>query len=915
MRRTIPTLLLALGLIATSAPVRAQQAAPKPQAEQAQPAEATPESAAEPAQADAEATTPEPTQAAPDAAGDSPAAPQAPPGDDDEPATADPEGSEPEAAEPEQAEPEEAEPEPPAKTAPTVLVPRTACDGKKIKAIEVEGQGRVTRDDVLATMKLRVGVPCSDTEVASDAKALWDLGFFKDLIFSVEPEGNQVTLIVTLRERPSIAEITFEGNDAVSDEDIEEALELRAGTILSENAVRQQVAKIRDVYAEEGYFLAEVQYVLDKRPNNEVEVRYEIDEGPEVRVRRLRFVGNDNLSDDELGAFMQTGATGFLSFLSSNDAFKQATFDEDVLRLQALYYDRGYLNVQVSSPRVELTPDRAHIDITIPVQEGPRYKIGRLKVIEYDEKGQESKPLGGRRVVREMIKTDPGEWFSRTVLGEAIERITRHYRDAGYAKVQVEPQTNLENGRDIVHLTVAVKRGPPVHIERIHIQGNDKTRDKVIRREILIAEGDEYDQTLLEASKNRIQALGYFERVDMSEADGDDPDGLIITFEVQERATGTFQVGAGFSSIEQFILTAQIQQQNLFGHGQSLSLNAQISGIRQLVDVSLIEPYFLDTFWSASVNLFITQQNLADFVQRERGGGFSFGHPVFNRNLRLTARYRGRMVRLSTSTGGIFAGGNTNVQGARLNARDTIFADEQLDGFTSSVRFALSWDSRDNRIFPSRGIFASVSAEIASKVLGSERVFDRFRYFGRFYYPIIGGLVFKLNTEAGAVQARSDKGVPLFERFRLGGILSVRGFPFNSLGPTGNAARALDPTLSAGGRGQLLGGNIMLRANAELEMPIVEAVGIRALVFADAGNVFNTEPKFCTELGQASLRDEAADPCSMVDKFEVPLRYSVGFGFRWFSPLGPLRFEWGIPINKRSFEQAVRFEFTIGNFF
>ncbi len=830
-----------------------------------------------------------------------------------EPAAQEPEPSEPEPSEPEPLPDAAEEPEnealeelPERAEGPSVLVPRTVCEGRAIRAIEVTGNGRVSADDVRAGMKLKPRMPCTDAEVARDARALWELGYFDDLVFRAKVDGNDITLLVDVKERPAIGKVTFEGDDAIDEDDIREKVTLEVGSILSENLVRAQIPKVRDVYAEEGYFLAKVSYQLIPMANNQVEIRFDIVEGPEVSVRRIQFIGNDHLDDDEILQFMRTRPTGFFSFLSSNDTFKREFFDEDVLRLQALYYDRGYLTVQAASPRVELTPDRQQIDITVPVVEGPRFRIGRLRVVEYGGEDGEVEPLGGRRVVRELVDAQPGEWFSRTKVAEGIERITRHYRDASYAKVQVDPETELDAEKRIVHVTVAIRRGPPCHIERIDIQGNDKTRDRVVRREILIIEGEAYSQTLLERSKERINALGYFERVDMSESDGKESDGLVITYEVGERATGTFQVGAGFSSIEQFILTAQVDQQNLFGHGQSLSLQAQVSGIRQLIQVQFIEPYFLSTLWSLSLDATRTSNAFQTFTQKATGGGIAFGHPIFDRNLRLALRYGAEYVDVSANTGGFL--GAANAPGATIQQQSGL-ANRQLGGFTSSARLSLTWDSRDNRIFPTKGIFTSLSTEAADPYIGSERTYLRHRYFGRFYYPLFGGMVLRLNTEAGLITSRKPEGVPQYERFFLGGILSVRGFALQSLGPYNYIPFSNDPNGTP--VRYRLGGNVMLRSNLELEFPILAAVGIKGVVFTDAGNTFNLERRYC-QGGSEPEGDPTRDPCTFNP---LALRTSWGFGVRWFSPMGPLRFEWGFPFRRRSFEDEVRFEFTIGQFF
>ncbi|HEX6242723.1 MAG TPA: outer membrane protein assembly factor BamA, partial [Polyangiales bacterium] len=630
----------------------------------------------------------------------------------------------------EQAEPAAPEELPERASGPTVSVPRTVCEGKRIKAIEVAGNGRVLADDVRASLKLKQGMTCTDGAVARDARGLWDLGYFDDLIFSARVEGNELVLLLVVKERPAIGKITFEGDDEVDEEDIDEKVTLEVGAVLSENDVRAQIPKIRDVYAEEGYFLAKVEYTLKPLPNNQVEVRFDIVEGPEVSVRRINFVGNDNLTDDDLLGFMRTHPTSIISLVSSNDTFKRDFFDEDVLRIQALYYDRGYLNVQVAPPRIELTPDRQQIDITVSVQEGPRFAIGRLKVVEQDDTGQEIEPLGGRRVVREKIESNPGDWFSRTKLTEGIEKITRHYRDDGYAKAEIAPDTELDLEKRLVHVTVGIRRGPVCHIERIEIQGNDKTRDKVLRREVIVTEGEKYSQTKLEYSKERMTALGYFERVDMSEADGSEPDGLVITYEVKERPTGQFQVGAGFSSIEQFIVTAQVDQQNLFGHGQSLSLQAQVSGIRQLVQLQFVEPYLRSSFWSLSTDATYTSNSYAAYNTRQAGGGIAFGHPIFTRNLRLSLRYSLEHIKIGQATGGVFGFGATSTAPGALVQQQAPIYNAQRGGLTSALRLSLVYDSRDNRMFPTKGVYTSLSGEVADPYLGSERTYTRVRYFG-----------------------------------------------------------------------------------------------------------------------------------------------------------------------------------------
>lgn len=808
----------------------------------------------------------------------------------------------------EEFDPYETDQEPPE----AARTPRTECQGRQIRTIEVRGAQRVDPADIKATLGLRKGETCIDTEVTAGARALWDLGFFEDFAIEGIPVGaDEIDLVVQVEERPAIGKIHYEGVDEVDIEDIEKKVTLREGEILAVPDVKKQVTRIRDLYAEEGFFLAKVTYELRKMPKGEVEVRYLIDEGGEVTVRRMRFVGNEAISDDELGKVLQTSETGLFSFITSSNRFNREAFDQDLIRLQAYYYDEGYLQMQTGRPRVELTPDQGHIDITVPIVEGPRFKIGKIDVAELGDDNQVVEPLGGRKRLREMITQESGEWFSRSKIGETLQGITRFYRDRGYARAEIVPETELREDDRIVDVRIAIRRGPLVRVERVNIRGNTKTRDRVIRREIEILESELYNQTAIETSKQRIQRLGYFERVDVSEEEGSAPDRVVLNFEVAEQATGTFQVGAGFSSVESFILTAQIQQQNLFGRGQNLSLQLQLSGIRQLAQVQFVEPYLLGSQWSMSVNALKTIQQFPDFLKDTTGGGFGFGHPVFDHRLRLSLRYRGEFVDIQARTGGLFGLGGQGGRFGALPSGQLSIGNLFRDGFTSSATLALTWDSRNNRMFPTDGWYASASAEVADRFLGSENVFTRYQGFVRFYHKLFGPFVLKVNTELGLITSRDKEGVPLFERFFLGGIFSVRGFNLYSLGPRLGITRGNDPNAAPSALGTAIGGNLQAYYNVEIEFPIVESLGIRGVVFTDGGNAWNLEDRFC-QAPDAQFQTTATDPCN-VDLTSI--RTSWGFGFRWFSPLGPLRFEWGLPFNPTDFERNLVFEFTIGNFF
>lgn len=799
----------------------------------------------------------------------------------------------------------------PAEEAPGPGVPRTICEGKTIAKLTIEGQGRVSADDILATIRLRQGMPCTDGEVTRDVRALWDMAYFANVEVDAVALGAGVALTFRVKERPAIGEVIYVGNDEIEKSDLDEKVTLEQGSVLSEPQVREQLEKIRALYAEKGYFLAQVRYELEPRPNDEVAVRFVIDEGDAVVVRRVRFIGNKALSDSELHSIMQTSQTGFFSFLSSNNTYRKEIFDEDVNRLQAIYYDHGYLTVEMGSPLIELTPDRRYVDVTITVKEGPRFKVGRVKVGEIDENGVEMEPLFGRKKLREAIEFEAGDWFSRSTVARNLQDITRSYRDEGYARAQVNPQTELHMETRIVDVLVTIQRGPLVYIERINVRGNEKTRDEVLRREARIAEGQLYSQTNVEHSKERMMSLGYFETVEISEEDGATPDRLIINYEVKERATGTFQLGAGFSSQETFLLTGQVQQENLFGRGQSLSFNLQLSGIRQLAQIRFVEPYLQGSDWTLAVEVFKMLRQQRAFNRDSTGGNVTLGHPLYfiDEDLSVFINYHLEQIDITPATGGAFGATGEDFERFQFVPLRNLFR----SGLTSSFRLSLTYDTRNNRLFPSEGILATASSEVSDKVTLSDNNFWRHRVNFRGYMPLLGPLVGKLNVEWGLITSRDGIGVPIFERYFLGGITDVRGFPIQSIGPRLGAARSYgDPSfLGVPARGISFGGNMQLYYNLEVEFPIVESVGIKGVVFQDLGNTWNLEDSLCEP--PAPDGDGTIDPCG-VDLLK--LRTSWGFGVRWFSPLGPLRFEWGFPFDPvEGYEDDVEFQFTVGNAF
>jgi outer membrane protein insertion porin family len=793
---------------------------------------------------------------------------------------------------------------------PAPTIPKTAAEeaeGATIRKIEIDGNSRVGSDRIIDYLKEHEGNAFSPTLLARDVRELWSSGLFDDIEVDLSRnDDGTIDLRFRVRERPNIKAVIFEGNKAFEADKLREEIEIKENTVLSVPAVRRSVQKIKDKYAEKGYFLSTVTSEIVPAKDNEATVKFVVSEGQEVTIKKINFVGNYHVSDDELKSVMLSAQGGFLGF-GSGAAYRKDVFERDVLILQALYSDKGYLTISVGTPRVMLTPDREGIEVTINIEEGPQFTVKKLDVYEVDAEGKEVEPIGGRKKLRSLVSLAVGETFNRASLVKDLGAVKTLYKDAGYAHVEAEPVTQLDFDKREVSIKVPIKRGTLVHLGRIEVHGNTKTSDKVIRRELTIVEGQLYSETGLEDSRKRVLALGYFERVDFSTDRGATPDVMDVTFDIAEKATGTFQIGAGFSSIESFIATAQVQQANLFGRGQSLSLQAQVSGLRQLVNVRFFEPYFFGSDWSTSVDLYDQLRIYDSFQQQSLGGALTFGYPLMAPWLRANLTYTGESVKVTTGSGGTLLGTSAAVSYFQRLPLANLFQ----DGFLSSLRAGLVWDTRDNRLFPKNGVFLQASSELASPIFLSENNFLRHRATARFYYELADGFVLKSNSEFGFVSSPNPQGVPIFARFFLGGIFDMRGYRLRSVGPRLPLNSNLDPNTTLIANGANIGGNMQFYNNFELEFPILDKVGIRGVLFFDVGNAWNTEGQYC-KAARGSPLASVVDPCNAN---LLNLRTSYGFGVRWFSPLGPLRFEWGFPINPLPYEDNNVFEFTIGNFF
>jgi outer membrane protein insertion porin family len=747
-----------------------------------------------------------------------------------------------------------------------------------IQQIDVRGNHRIEAEAIRQVVTSKEGRPVEAEKLANDVRAIWKLGVFSDVHVVSEPgeAGSLVTFEVV--ERPAIHKVLVAGNDEIGLDKINDVLDLHTDEVVDFAAVHRNRDRIAELYESSGFMFATVDVQTVPTPTGDVDVQFTVDEHAKVKVSDVTFLGNRAVSTANLREQIATRPPGALSFLNGSGVFRRDELDRDLLRLTGYYLDHGFATIKIAAPQLRVSRDHKRIAVSIAIDEGPRFTYGAI-----DVKGDLLGSVDGNLA---LLRSRPNDTFSRATSERDRHALEIHYQDLGYAHASVILRPDIDVVKRRVSLRFEVSRGKRVYVDRIRIRGNSKTRDKVIRREMRIAEGEVYSGTNLEASRARIVALGYFEDVTLSTSNGRSDDLIDITVEVRERSTGTFQIGAGFSSQEKFIAQGQIAMENLGGRGESVQAQIMFSGLRRLFLLRFTEPYVLDTHWNATTELYNQSRGYGWYSRTATGGALTLGHPISD-HVHAFLTYRLEDVGVFGASGG----------------RDT--ANLFRGGLTSSVRGTIAYDTRNNRLFPTEGHFATAFAEYAGRATGSENEYVRWGGFARHYQHIGGPFVLRLNAELGVTSSLDGRGVPLTERYLLGGITDIRGYAPRSLGPSlwsqrpGDVGQDLEPLH--------IGGNMQVIGNAEIEFPLVKRLGLSGVAFFDIGNAYNLESRFCTRPDEDSCPDAAGVVSG--------LRKSVGLGLRWLSPLGPMRFEWGLPLDLRKGEKPAGLEFTIGGSF
>ncbi len=722
-----------------------------------------------------------------------------------------------------------------------------------IDKIAVSGNKRVDTEAVLKKVTSKIGEPFSPDDVKDDIRNIYGTGYFDDVTADMSDTASGKTLTFIVREMPFIRRVEFRGNKELKDEKIKDSITVKENTVLDRVLLGSTADKIKALYAEEGYYLAAIKPVV-KTDGVEATVTFEINEGPEVRVRRITIIGAKGISGDKIRGLMRTEEAGFFSSVSGSGKFNEHVFQNDLALIMGKYFDSGYINADILDHRVLLSEDKRWFHITIALSEGGQFSVGKI-----DVQG-DMLPDTERADLVAKIKLSPGDVFNRSKLSAGLDALADVYGDKGYAYADIKPVTRIDAERKSIDVTVEIKKNELVYIERIDISGNTKTQDKVIRREFELGEGDLYSSSALKRSKNGLKRLGYFEDVVVAQTQGAAADKAKLDVVVKERPTGAVSLGMGYSSVDKVVGTASVSQSNFLGTGVKLELSGTVSSSSSRYNLGVYEPWLFDKPVSTGFDLYNTDRDYPDFKIRKNGGDVKLGFPVSGRDTRGYLTYRLEDI---------------YIRDVSANA-SSLLKSQAGKSTLSSIEGVLKRDTRDDAFFPNEGSVAVLSAEYAGGVIGGSRNFVKYSLDGVKYVPLLWETTFSLRLGAGFVQGHSGKAVPIDERFYLGGINTLRGFRTRTVGPK-------DPNT-----GEIIGGNTMALMNAEYIFPLLPEQFIKGVIFFDAGNAYQ---------GRIDLGD---------------LRKGAGAGLRWFSPLGPLRFEFGMNLDRRPDEKAHQWDFTIG---
>ncbi|MGI6524343.1 MAG: outer membrane protein assembly factor BamA [Bdellovibrionota bacterium] len=734
-----------------------------------------------------------------------------------------------------------------------------------IVGVTVEGNRRIDTEAITKNIKKKVGSISSD-DIDNNIRVLYKTGFFEQVTASIVTEPRGKVLKYTVIEKPVAHKVFIKGNEGISESELAEVMTFGEKRFVDKTAISALIRKAIAFYQTRGYFDASFEHSVVVVGENQVDVTFTVVEGPRYKVRKVEIRGLETVDEDDLRDKMATKRYKWWnSWLFSTGRLSKDALENDRNIIKQFLFDNGLIDAQVSEAAVEKIEDDAGLIVVFDVVEGAVYKVGRLSVsgdlIDYSAE----KTLKG-------IKSEPGDTFCATALRNDAFKISEKFSDIGYAYVNVVPNTAVDRERNTVNVNFNVNKGKPVKVNKIVIHGNNKTYDNVIRRELKIHEQDIYSGTKIKRSKTLLERLGYFEEVNITTEQTKRDDEVNLDVNVREGSTGAFSVGAGFSSSDGALFNMRLSENNFLGTGRQLSLNVDMGTERDNIVLSAHDRRFNDTYWGLGADLLKTDREFSDFDRQLMGGGVTASYPLeeafgeWAEDISYSMRYEYLDIEIS----------DINYE----SAAPLVLRSEGTSS-SSSITPKLTRNTINNPINPTKG--SRQIAEIELSGLGGSEEFWLAQVHNQWYQPIYrsdewGDLVFSWRFRFGYGKTYdSDDEFPLFRRFFPGGINSVRGFDDRTLGPKDED-------------GNEYGGNKQFVNNLEIIFPIVNSAGLKGVIFYDMGQAFDDDESL--DLGD--------------------LREAYGVGLRWASPLGPIRIEFGFPIDREKGEDSMVTQFSFG---
>jgi outer membrane protein insertion porin family len=733
--------------------------------------------------------------------------------------------------------------------------------GGTITAVQIQGNVRAETETIRSYLQLKEGQVYDPAAADRSLKALFSTGLFSDVV--IDMQGS--TLVVKLTENPILNRVAFEGNKKIDDDKLRDEIQSKPRQVFTRARVQSDVERILTIYRRGGRYNAVVEPKIIRLEQGRVDLVFEIDEGDVTGIKRISFVGNQHFGDGTLRGKIKTTESAWWRFLSSDDRFDPDRLNLDRELLRKYYLSEGYADFRVVSAVAELSPDRDGFFITFTINEGERYKFGKVEVTSRFQ-GLDTDTLKGYLTMSE------GDWYDADQVEKTVTTMADAVGTLGYAFVDVRPNIRRNKETLTIDLTFDIQEGPRVYVERINISGNTRTLDKVIRREFRLAEGDAFSTAKVRRSQQRLKNLGFFEKVDVSASPGTAQDKTNLEVQVVEQSTGEISFGAGFSTTGGILGDISIRERNLLGKGQDLRLSLSLGTLSTLIDLSFTEPYFLDRNIAAGFDVFRTsndRQNIASYSDRSLGFALRSGW-AFTEHTRQSVRYTLRQAEIY------------NVQ----PWASTIVQRQAGSSIVSEVSETVAWDTRDVRLNTTKGWLLRNSVALGG--LGGTQSYLRSTIEGVIFQTIIEDFVVSIGGSAGFIAPYNDSTLLLNNRFYIGGD-TLRGFRVGGIGP-----RDANTTDS-------LGGKYYYTGTAEVSFPLglPKEIGVLGKAFIDVG----------------SLWGSADDPSQVSILDSQLMRVAAGVGVQWISPFGPIRVDYAVPIQQEYWDKTENFRFSFGTRF